>query len=293
MNLIHLRYFVELAHTHHYTRAAEKLCITQPSLSYAISQLEDELGVPLFEKTGRNTLLTRFGEQFLSYAENALHTLDDGVETLKKGAKGEGTIRLGTIRPAGISFIPALAEKFLKENPDRDIHFTFGTGITQDLIKELHAQHYDLIFSSNPKTEVGLTSKVVLQQNMVLIVPLNHPLARYESIDLEQTLLYPYVYFSTDSGLRYEVDSLFEAIGKHPKIAYEILEDEVIAGVVAKNFGIAIVPEMDILSTLNLKVIRISKPIQYRNIYMVNNNRVYMPPVVKAFRDFVLKECVI
>ncbi len=291
MNLIHLRYFVELAHTHHYTRAAEKLCITQPSLSYAISQLEDELGVPLFEKTGRNTMLTRFGQQFLSYAENALHTLDDGVETLKKGAKGEGTIRLGTIRPAGISFIPTLAEKFLRENPDRDIHFTFGTGITQDLINELHAQHYDLIFSSNPKTEVGLTSKVVLQQNMVLIVPLNHPLARYESVDLEQTLLYPYVYFSTDSGLRYEVDSLFEAIGKRPKIAYEILEDEVVAGVVAKNFGIAIVPEMDILSTLNLKVIRISKPIRYRNIYMVNNNRVYMPPVVKAFRDFVLKEC--
>lgn len=291
MNLIHLRYFVELAHTRHYTRAAEKLCITQPSLSHAIAQLEEELGVPLFEKTGRNTVLTRFGEQFLSYAKSALKTLDDGVLSLEKGAKGEGTIRLGLVRPAGVSFVPGLAEKFLNEHPDKDIHFTFGTGITNELIKELHEQHYDLIFSSNPMTEVGLTSKVVFQQNMVLIVPLKHPLAQYESVSLEETLLYPYVYFSEESGLRYEVDRLFEAIGKKPKIAYEILEDEVVAGVVSKNFGIAIVPEMAILSSLDVKVLRIEKPVRYRNIYLVHNNRVYMPPVVQEFRDFVLKEC--
>ena len=72
MNLFHLRYFVKLAHTKHYTRAAEELCITQPSLSHAINQLENELGLPLFERTGRNTELTRFGEQFLETAESAL-----------------------------------------------------------------------------------------------------------------------------------------------------------------------------------------------------------------------------
>ena len=82
MNLYHLRYFVQLAHTRHYTRAAEQLCITQPSLSHAISQLENELGLPLFEKTGRNTELTRFGEQFLECAERTLSTLDEGVEEL-------------------------------------------------------------------------------------------------------------------------------------------------------------------------------------------------------------------
>ena len=65
MNLTHLRYFVELVNTRHYTKAAKNLCITQPSLSHAIAQLESELGVPLFEKDGRNITLTRFGEQFL------------------------------------------------------------------------------------------------------------------------------------------------------------------------------------------------------------------------------------
>ena len=92
MNLSHLRYFVELAHTHHYTRAAERLCITQPSLSHAIAQLEMELGVPLFERDGRSITLTRFGEQFLICAKQSLSTLDEGVEELQRVARGEGVI---------------------------------------------------------------------------------------------------------------------------------------------------------------------------------------------------------
>ena len=69
MNLTHLKYFIELAETKHYTKAAEHLFITQPSLSHAISQLETELGVPLFEKSGRNTNLTIFGKQFFIVAK--------------------------------------------------------------------------------------------------------------------------------------------------------------------------------------------------------------------------------
>lgn len=68
MNLFHLRYFVKLAHEQHYTRAAEKLCITQPSLSNAMAQLEKELGIRLFEKNGRRVSLTVYG----SSSSNAL-----------------------------------------------------------------------------------------------------------------------------------------------------------------------------------------------------------------------------
>ena len=114
MNLFHIRYFVDLAHTGHYTRAAERLCIAQPSLSHAIGQLETELGVPLFEKNGRNTVLTSFGEEFLNCAENALRTLDSGVESLKRSAQGAGTIRLGFLRVLGIQWLPSLAANFWK-----------------------------------------------------------------------------------------------------------------------------------------------------------------------------------
>ena len=98
MNLDHLRYFVKLAEVRHYTRAAEQLCISQPSLSHAINQLESELGVPLFERTGRNTTLTRFGEEFLECAQRSLGALDVGIDSLQRSAKGEGIVRLGFLR---------------------------------------------------------------------------------------------------------------------------------------------------------------------------------------------------
>lgn len=94
MNLLHLRYFAELAQTLHYTRAAERLCIAQPSLSHAISQMEAELGVPLFEKVGKSIVLTHYGEQFLACAQQTLMTLDNGVDALQRVGRGEGLIRL-------------------------------------------------------------------------------------------------------------------------------------------------------------------------------------------------------
>ena len=124
MNLFYLRYFVTLAHIQHYTKAAEQLCITQPSLSHAISQLEKELGVPLFEKSGRKTTLTRFGEEFLTCAEHTLSTLDAGIESIRHSSRGEGLIRLGLLRTLGIEYIPKLAASFLAENPSLNIHFT-------------------------------------------------------------------------------------------------------------------------------------------------------------------------
>lgn len=79
MNLYHLRYFVTLARMEHYTRAADLLAITQPSLSHAISSLESELGVKLFKKNGRNVTLTKYGKSFLTDAEDVLQKLDASV----------------------------------------------------------------------------------------------------------------------------------------------------------------------------------------------------------------------
>lgn len=66
-------------------------------------------------------------------AERTLSTLDSGVESLRRSAQGEGLIRLGLVRPLGVDFIPDLAARFLAENPGKEIHFTFGTGVTQQL----------------------------------------------------------------------------------------------------------------------------------------------------------------
>lgn len=288
MNLLHLRYFVELAHMRHFTHAAERLCITQPSLSHAISQLEAELGVPLFERAGRSTALTRFGEQFLACAQQTLTTLDEGVEELQRVARGEGLIRLGLLRTLGVDFVPGLAARFLRENPDRDLRFTFHTGVTQDLLEGLVEKRFDLLFCSQPPQALQLTAVPVSRQDVVLIVPLGHPLAEYHTVDLAATLPYPQVYFSKSSGMRDVVDGLFAQIGGTPNIAYETEEDQVIAGLVSQGFGISVVPYMEMLLRLDVTIIQISRPVLERNFYLVCNDKVYMPPAVQQFRQYVL-----
>lgn len=288
MNLDYLRYFVKLAEVRHYTKAAEQLCITQPSLSHAIRLLEAELGVPLFEKSGRNTALTRFGEEFLDCSRRTLATLDQGVTSLRRSAQGEGLIRLGFLRVLGTEYIPRLAAQFLKASPGKHLCFEFHTDRTQALLEGLLHQTYDLVFCSRPAPELHLTAVPVTQQDLVLIVPKGHPLSARHSVDLAETLPYPQICFSSDSGLRDVVDGLFAAIGSTPRIAYETEEDQVIAGLVAQGFGIAVVPYMDLLLKLELSILQISAPPYKREFFMVHNSALFLPPAARDFRAFVL-----
>ncbi len=288
MNLFYLRYFVTLARVRHYTKAAEQLCITQPSLSHAISEMEKELGVPLFEKNGRRTTLTRFGEEFLVCAEHTLDTLDSGVASIQRHARGEGLIRLGLLRPLGVNYVPRLASGFLKENPGLDLHFTFHSGVTRELLDGLSGRKYDLIFCSQPPETSGFISVPVKKQELVLITPENHPLAARRTIDLAETLDWPYIFFEKSTGIRAVIDRMFEETGGQPEIAYETEEDEVIAGLVTQGFGIAVVPYMDLLLKLNVRILKISSPAYERAFFMVHDKSVYLPPAVQNFRQYVL-----
>ena len=240
MNLSYIRYFVELAHVQHYTNAARNLNITQPSLSHAISQLEEELGVMLFEKNGRNTELTAFGREFLACAERSLGTLDAGVESIQKEAAGDA------------------------------------------------ARKYDMVFCSRPPETMGFSAVPVGRQDLVVIAPSGHPLADRDSVTLEDTLGYKHVYFSKGSGMRSLVDEMFEGLGKAPEIACETEEDEVIAGLVAAGFGIAVVPYMDMLKRLDVKVLSIKHQPVDRLYYVVHDSRTYMSPVATKFHKYVL-----
>lgn len=260
MNIFYLRYFVTLAHEKHYTKAAKQLCITQPSLSHAIDQLEKELGVQLFEKVGRNTTLTHFGEEFLVCAEHTLATLDEGVEMIKKSAAGDGVIRLGFVRPLGIKFIPQLAAEFLKENKEKNIKFTFNTDVTGKLLEGMKDKRFDILFCSEPPKTLGFNAVPVKRQELVLIVPDSHPLAERDEINLCETMDYDYVYFHNNSGIRKVIDDMFERAEITPRIACETEEDEVIAGLVSAGFGIAVVPYMDMLLKLDVKIIKITSP---------------------------------
>lgn len=288
MNLDHLRYFVKLAEVRHYTRAAEQLCISQPSLSHAINQLESELGVPLFERSGRNTTLTRFGEEFLECAQRSLDALDVGIGSLQRSARGEGVVRLGFLRTLGVDYIPKLTADFLAADPDCGIQFSFHSDLSGGLIDGLLQRRFDLVFCSEPDPSLGLSAVPVTSQELVMIVPKSHSLAGLESVDLADTLQYPAVFFAEGSGLRRVIDRMYDKVGGKPASVIETEEDEVIAGLVSAGFGAAVVPYMDLLQKLDISVLKISSPPYRRDFFMVQDESVFLPPAAQRFRSFVL-----
>lgn len=288
MNLFQLRYFTELAHVQHYTNAAQNLNISQPSLSHAISQLEEELGVQLFEKAGRGIRLTEYGNEFLQCVERSLSILDNGIEDMQRHARGEGLIRLGFLAQLAVEFIPGLASRFLSLNRERRIDFTFHADRTPDLLEGLKQQKYDLVFCARPVESEFFSCVPIDRQELVLIVHKQHPLAARDCISLADTLQYPYIFFDNSTGLRPVIDELFEKIGRRPQIAYETDDEQIIFGLVSHGFGIAVTPYRELLLKLNVKILPILSPSWEGNIYMVSNKQIYLTPAVKNFRDFIL-----
>ena len=287
----HLRYFLTLADLEHYTAAAEELSITQPTLSNAISFLELELGVPLFEKRGRNVVLTKYGATFAKEIKRILTDFDAIKRDLKQISDGEGCIDLGFLTTLGTNFVPKMVRNFLKQNEDKNYTFKFSTGanVTQDLLKDLKEGNYDIAICSQLEDEPTIDFAPVAKQEMVIIVHKSHPLARFNAITLEKTLPYPLIAFAKNTGLRPIVDNLYASCQLKPNICHVIQDDQVVAGLVSEDFGIAIVPNMPILNHLNVKVIRISDCCTIRYFYVATRKNSYLPPAAKAFKKFIIK----
>ena len=120
MNLNQLKYFSVLAKVQHYTKAANILSISQPSLSNSISSLEEELGTELFEKKGRNIFLTKYGRVFLKYVDSALDTLKLGEKEIYKiTGSSKGLVDLAYTNDIDSTFLPNIIEKFYNSSNEK------------------------------------------------------------------------------------------------------------------------------------------------------------------------------
>lgn len=290
MNLNQLTYFVTLAQIEHFTKAAKRLDITQPSLSHAISNLEEELQVPLFERHGRSVTLTKYGEIFLKYVRESLHILDTGIKRTKKAAKVfDGNISIGYIHTQGRNFIPKLIKGFLNEVEDQKIEFHFQNGATKSLIRELKDEKLDVIFCSRIEGEKEINFWPVSEERLVAIVPQDHPLAEKENVSVQELAQYPQISFPPSSGLYFVVRELFEREELYPEIAFEVEEDGAFAGMVAEGFGIGIVPDVPVIRTLPLKVLSIDNLEYRRYIYMGTLKNRHQSLAIESSVEFIEK----
>lgn len=291
MNLNHLNYFRVLAKLEHYTQAADKLSITQPSLSHAMSSLEKDLGTYLFEKQGRNIKLTKYGKLYFEYVDRALSELEKGEKKLRELTNAStGTIELGYIYTLGPTFVPMLIKKFVKTEENQDIKFVFGQGTTKVLIEELKNEKFDMVLCSYVENEDGVDFIPIQNEELVVIVSNDHPLAKKDSIDLIDLDKYPFIGFSEKSGIRPLINNLFEKIDLNPNIICEVEEDNAIAGLVEINYGIAVVPKISSLKNYNIKVLPIVNPTHERFIYLATLKNKYLTPSVNLFKNFIIEQ---
>ena len=180
MNLKQLYYFKRLSETEHYTEAASSLCITQPSLSHAISELEKELGVALFARQGRNVKITQNGKRFLPYVEDALASLENGRMILQKnGAENKENIRIAFIYTMGEYVVPQLINKYSLSPECHNVTFSFTQGTSLTLLQELKAGKVDLAICSYIADEPDIDFIPVIQQELVVVTAKDHPWPGY------------------------------------------------------------------------------------------------------------------
>ena len=287
MTLQQLRYFCVMAEVLHYTKAADQLYISQPSLSYSLAELEKELGVPLFEKQGKRTFLTRYGESFLPYAQNALKAISSGeAMLLHMSDPTKGHINLGYIYSVGFDLLPRIVERFYLYQGNRNISFNFTQGMSSQLMERLLDGSLDFVFTTRPNNAL-IDALPIFKQELYLALPNKHHLSRKPCVSLEEVKDEQFISINPNTSLRMQLDNYFKEAGISPKVMFEVDECNSMAAFVSAQLGIAIMPRIPSLSSYNVSLVPICKQRLKRDICLLWKKNHHIMPSAQCFKSFV------
>ncbi|MBP1154278.1 MULTISPECIES: LysR family transcriptional regulator [unclassified Paenibacillus] len=244
MELRQLQYFLTVAEELNFSRAAERLQITQPPLSLQIQNLERELGFPLFYRTNRHVELTDAGKVFADEVRKMLDYLSRAVENAKRTHHGEiGKLTVGFVGSATYDILPVVLREFRSLYPNVQVHLIELP--TPKQIEALREDEIDVGVLRPPVHDEEIHTEIVSSVPCVLAVPKQHPLVHSKNISLGNLTPYPFVMLSrkTWAGLYDEILGLC-----NPTIQQEAFEFQTVIGLVAAGMGIAVVPQ----SAMNL-----------------------------------------
>ena len=279
-----------MAELEHYTKAAEKLNISQPTLSHSIASMEKELGAFLFEKQGRNVVLTKYGRIYIFYVENALTQLELGKNQIERlVAEGGGHVGLAYMTSVGTNFVPEIIAGFLNDPQNKNISFSCYEGNTKTLLYNLKREKYDLIFCSMVENERDIEFIPVYEQGLVVIVPEGHPLATKKKVTIQDICPYPLICYTKESGMRHIIDDLFVKAQIMPNILCQFEDVNSMAGLVAANQGIAIITDNPSIQNYNVVKLEFDTPYSKRMVYMAYVVNRYLPPAVEKFKDYIIQ----
>lgn len=221
MELRHLRYFAALAEELSFTRAADKVHVTQSTLSHQIKQLEAELGQQLFTRIGKRVVISEAGEMLLSGVTRALREIDDGVRAIRGGVgPPQGSLRIGSTYTFNIRFVPTCVATFLNRHPG--VSVTVLELSANEVEEQLDKEQIDLGIAYRPALRPGLVFEPLYIDEMVLAVGLHHPFAGRRRIRLAELHRHALVLQTRESDTRQILDDCFRSAGAEPVVAAEM-----------------------------------------------------------------------
>lgn len=284
MELRQLQYFVTIAELMSFSKAAKELHISQPSLSNAIKNLENEMGFQLLERNTRNMRLTEGGE--ILY-KRALHLLAESNAIQKEMAEvkltGTGDLFLGMIESAK-HWMPKIIAAYNQQYPNMHLHLTEVLS-EENVKKSLKNYETHTIITNQLVQDEEIEIIPLYREEFVLLLHESHPLHEKTIIKLADLATEPLIITSEGFQTRKDILQAFESEKIIPTIKYEIERFETALSFVNENLGIALIPEnyLQVSQNYQIRSKKINSHLLERTVYLTYMKNRYMSPATQAF----------
>lgn len=282
----YLIYFQSVARTENFHLSSKELLLSQPALSRAIKKLEQELGVNLFDRVGRNIKLNKYGKTFLTHVEKSLLEINTGMDEIKRMENPDyGTINIGFIQTLGMSILPSILKGFRQKYPYIKINLV-QENINGNIEKLLNRDIDICLISATDKTS-SLQWLPILEQEFFLYVPLNHGLANCSEIALSELKDETFIGFKKHLSMYSLIEKYFLKEGFIPHTSFEGEDIPTIISFVSSGLGIAILPQYDEAPHDSVKRIRLSSCTIKRQIGLAWLNEEYLSSSARVFLAYL------
>lgn len=238
-----MRVFLTVVDKKSFSKAAKALFLTQPAVSFQIQMLEEYYGTRLFDRVSRNISLTEAGHLLLRYA-NEMSSLQSELEREMQELTGtaKGRLMIGASTTIGEYIIPYLMGTFKKKYPE--VQLTLEVGNTEDIETKIHDTSLDIGLVEGPVSTKDIEKEFFLKDQLVLIVPSDHPLAQQEKVSVFELDKYPYISREKGSGTRIETEQHMKKAGFSPNnlnVIMELGSTSAIKAAVESGLGVSII----------------------------------------------------
>ena len=289
MTLTELRYVVAVAETRHFGQAAERCFVSQPSLSASVKNLEDELGVKLFERGKRGVFLTEAGEQIVAQARRALEEAEKVKTVAKQGRDPlKGVLRLGIIHTIAPYLLPDLVAALRKSAPAMPLDVE--ENMTANLDRMLKAGELDAVILALPYEGPGIEVQPLYEEEFQVVAPAKHDLARrrkvaVEDLDAGELLLLPVGHCFRDQVL----DACHE-FSRPPEAGRQGNSLETLRSMVASGLGVTVLPATALTArhaNPYVKAVEFANPQPTRRVVLASRRGFHRPAALEAVASAV------